>query len=111
MCLCLKLPDIKTLTGIARYINRSVPEIEQLQSERRKGRPPSKREEALIQRTELEDKEFKTGFWLPDLSQDDVLRTLQLWKGEWAGLGAMKFIRLTSDGGRHASSFPPKGMS
>ena len=96
---------------MGRYINRGASEIEQLQQERRKGRPPVKREEALLQRADAEEKEFKTGFWLPDLSQDDVLKVLKTWKGEWAGLGAMKFIRLTQDGGRHASSFPPKGLS
>ncbi|KAL4921817.1 translation machinery-associated protein 16 [Aspergillus aurantiobrunneus] len=100
------LPDL-----VARYINRSVPEIEQLQSERRKGRPPSKREEALLQRTETENKEFNTGFWMPDLSQEDVVSALVKWNGNWSGLSAMKFIRLTKDGGKQTSTFPPKGLS
>ncbi|KAH8426845.1 translation machinery-associated protein 16 [Aspergillus melleus] len=95
----------------ARYINRSVPEIEQLQSERRKGRPPSKREEALLQRTDVEDKEFKTGFWMPDISQQDVIKKLASWNGDWSGLSTMKFIRLTKDGEKQSSAFPPKGMS
>ncbi|KAJ0426255.1 translation machinery-associated protein 16 [Aspergillus carlsbadensis] len=96
---------------VTRFINRSVPEIEQLQSERRKGRPPSKREEALLQRTDAENKEFKTGFWMPDLSQEDVVRTLSRWNENWSGLSSMQFIRLTKDGGKQASSFPPKGLS
>jgi translation machinery-associated protein 16 len=96
---------------LARYINRSVPEIEQLQSERRKGRPPSKREEALLQRTEVENKEFKTGFWMPDLSQEDVIKGLASWNGDWSGLSMMKFIRITKDGGKQPSAFPPKGLS
>jgi translation machinery-associated protein 16 len=95
----------------SRFINRSVPEIEQLQSERRKGRPPSKREEALLQRTDAENKEFKTGFWMPDLSQEDVVKALSKWNENWSGLSSMKFIRLTKDGGKQASSFPPKGLS
>lgn len=104
-------PYAGPLTGMARYVYRSAPELEQLRSERRKGRPPTKREEALAQRTELDEKEFKTGFWMPDLSQMDVLKTLQVWNGEWGGLGAMKFIRMTSDGEKHPSKFPPKGLS
>ncbi|KAL4779410.1 translation machinery-associated protein 16 [Aspergillus varians] len=96
---------------IARFINRSVPEIEQLQSERRKGRPPSKKEEALLQRTEAENKEFKTGFWMPDLSDEDVVKALVKWNGNWSGLSAMKFIRLPKDGEKQASTFPPKGLS
>ncbi|RDW86760.1 translation machinery-associated protein 16 [Aspergillus mulundensis] len=100
------IPDL-----VARYINRSVPEIEQLQSERRKGRPPSKREEALLQRTEAENKEFKTGFWMPDLTEEDVVSALVRWNGNWSGLSPLKFIRLTKEGGKQASTFPPKGLS
>ncbi|PWY92653.1 translation machinery-associated protein [Aspergillus heteromorphus CBS 117.55] len=96
---------------VIRYINRSVPEIEQLQSERRKGRPPSKREEALLQRTDVENKEFKTGFWMPDFSEVDVVRALAAWNGDWSGLSTMKFIRITKEGGKQVSAFPPKGMS
>ncbi|PYH98255.1 translation machinery-associated protein [Aspergillus ellipticus CBS 707.79] len=96
---------------VARYINRSVPEIEQLQSERRKGRPPTKREEALVERTDVENKEFKTGFWMPDFSDRSVILSLGSWNGDWSGLSTMKFIRITKDGGKQVSAFPPKGMS
>ena len=94
-----------------RHINRSVPEIEQLQHERRKGRPPSKREEALLQRTEAENKELKTGFWMPDLSDEGVIKTLPRWNRDWSALSMMKFIRFTADGGKQPSAFPPKGLS
>lgn len=94
-----------------RYINRDVPEIEQLQHERRKGRPPAKREEVLLQRTETENKELKTGFWLPDVTQEDVVAALRRWNGDWSSLSTMKFIRITADGGKQASAFPPKGLS
>ena len=94
-----------------RHINRSVPEIEQLQHERRKGRPPSKREEALVQRTEAENKELKTGFWMPDLSDEGVIKTLPRWNRDWSALSMMKFIRFTADGGKQPSAFPPKGLS
>ncbi|PLN80002.1 putative translation machinery-associated protein [Aspergillus taichungensis] len=101
--------DMKDL--VVRYINRSVPEIEQLQSERRKGRPPTRREEALLQRTDVENKEFQTGFWLPDLSHVDGIKALASWNGDWSALSAMKFIRLTKDGNKQTSAFPPGGMS
>lgn len=95
----------------SRCINRDGEELAQLQQERRKGRPPSRQEEALKQRTQTEEKEFKTGFWMPDLSDKDVLLALKQWNGVWSGLSPMRFIRLTSDGVKQASSFPPKGMS
>ncbi|KAL5359758.1 translation machinery-associated protein 16 [Aspergillus floccosus] len=101
--------DLRDL--VVRYINRSVPEIEQLQTERRKGRPPSKREEALVQRTDAEDREFKTGFWMPDFTSPDVIKALAAWKGDWSGLSGLKYIRLTKEGGKQPSLFPPKGLS
>ncbi|KAL4879633.1 translation machinery-associated protein 16 [Aspergillus karnatakaensis] len=105
------LSDSDMADLVARYVNRSVPEVEQLQSERRKGRPPSKREEALLQRTETENKEFTTGFWMPDLSDQGVVTALTKWNGNWSGLSTMKFIRLTKGGGKQTSTFPPKGLS
>ena len=94
-----------------RCIHRDQEEIAQLKSERRKGRPPTRREELLSQRTETEEKEFKTGFWVPDLTQMDVLLALKHWNGDWSGLSPMKFVRLVQGGEKKESTFPPKGMS
>jgi len=94
-----------------RYINRDEEEMAQLQQERRKGRPPTRREEALTQRTQTEEKEFKTGFWMPDLSDADVLIAVKHWNRQWSGLSPLKFIRLTQGGTKQTSSFPPKSIS
>lgn len=96
---------------MSRCINRDGEELAELQQERRKGRPPSRREEALKQRTQTEEKEFKTGFWLPDLTDEETLLKLKNWSGEWTALSSAKFARLLQDGAKQASSFPPKGMS
>lgn len=96
---------------VNRCINRDAEELAQLQQERRKGRPPLRREEALSQRTQTEEKEFKTGFWMPDLSDEDAFLKLKHWNGEWTALSSAKFIRLVIGGEKQASSFPPKGMS
>ncbi|KAJ5594194.1 uncharacterized protein N7459_000402 [Penicillium hispanicum] len=105
------LSDSEIEEMIMKCIHRDGEEIAQLEKERRKGRPPSKREEALKQRTQTEEKELKTGFWLPDLGDPDVLIALKHWNGEWSGLSTLKFVRFTREGGKKASSFPPKGMS
>ncbi|KAJ5692479.1 hypothetical protein N7462_001902 [Penicillium macrosclerotiorum] len=105
------LSDAELAEIVTQCINRDAEELEKLQQERRKGRPPIKREEALTQRTETEQKEFKTGFWVPELGDADVLHALKHWNGEWTGLSSMKFCRLTQDGVKQSSSFPPKGMS
>lgn len=59
----------------------------------------------------MDEKEFKAGFWMPDLTQEDVRTFLMAWNGDWSSLSSMKFIRLSQDGIKHASSFPPKGLS
>lgn len=94
-----------------RCINRDGEEIAQLQQERRKGRPPTRRDQALKERTQTEENEFKTGFWMPDLGDAEALKILKDWSGHWSGLSSMKFIRLLQDGSKQPSSFPPKGMS
>ncbi|GLI75533.1 translation machinery-associated protein 16 [Penicillium ochrochloron] len=105
------LSDDQLSEMILKCIHRDEEEIAQLKSERRKGRPPTRREELLNQRTETEEKEFKTGFWLPELGDADVLHALKHWNRHWAGLSSLKFIRITQEGLKQASSFPPKGMS
>lgn len=92
-------------------MHRSDDEIQELQEERRKGRPPSKREESLKQRTITEEKEYRSGFWMPDITQDEVRQQLRLWNGEWSSLSALKFIRFLEGGVKQPSTFPPKGMS
>ncbi|CAI7678053.1 unnamed protein product [Penicillium pancosmium] len=96
---------------ITKYIYRDGEELTQLKQERRKGRPPTKREEVLGQRTETEEKEFKIGFWVPDLTEMDVLVALKQWNGQWSGLSPVKFVRLVQDGEKKDSTFPPNGMS
>ncbi|KAJ6111833.1 hypothetical protein N7523_007894 [Penicillium sp. IBT 18751x] len=96
---------------VIKYINRDEEELTQLQQERRKGRPPIRREEALTQRVETEQKEFKTGFWMPDMSDLDVLLGLKNWNRQWSGLSQLKFVRLTQAGDKQSSSFPPKSIS
>ncbi|KAJ5124306.1 uncharacterized protein N7515_008131 [Penicillium bovifimosum] len=96
---------------VAKYINRDTEEIKQLESERRKGRPPSKREEALKQRVQTEDREFSTGLWMPDLTDQYALTAMKVWNRHWSGLSAIKFIRFRKDGEKLSSTFPPKSMS
>jgi translation machinery-associated protein 16 len=65
----------------------------------------------LKQRSEVEDKEFLTGFWMPDMGQEENLRKLKEWNGNWSSMGTLVFIRLTRDGVKQKSIFPPKGLS
>lgn len=58
-----------------------------------------------------EDREFAAGFWMPDLEDEESLRLLRAWNGQWTSLSSLKYVRLTRDGIVNPSSFPPKGKS
>ena len=96
---------------IAGYIARDTEELAQLQLERRPGRPPSKRGELLKHRREVEEKEYDSGFWVPDVIDADHADMLRLWLGQWNALSVVRFIRVDRSGVSRESRFPPKGNS
>ncbi|EEH03166.1 suaprga1 [Histoplasma capsulatum G186AR] len=71
---------------ITRFIARHQPELDQLQQERRPGRPPVKREEVLREKIEAEGREFESGFWLPDMGDEENIKKLAKWNGEWSSM-------------------------
>lgn len=79
--------------------------------QRRPGRPPTKIEEQLQQRKDAEEREFRAGFWVPELRNDESRSKVERWAGEWAGLNNLAFVRVVQSGAIKPSSFPPKGMS
>lgn len=93
------------------YLSRGDEEIEQLKAERRAGRPASTRQTILEQQRKVEVEEFDSGFWLPNLQDEETLTRLDAWKGDWAGLGTLHFLRVSKDGTVLESSFPPRGAS
>ncbi|KAK5155349.1 translation machinery-associated protein 16 [Cryomyces antarcticus] len=96
---------------IAEYLLRDAAELSLLQSSRRAGRPAAMRDDQLTAKLALEEKEYVSGFWMPDVQDSMNLALLRNWSGEWVSLSTMKFVRMSRDGTRHESSFPPKGMS
>lgn len=95
----------------SRYIKRYNEELTILQSERRPGRPPNPRESELRDISGKEDREYSTGFWMPDMENEESLRLLRDWNGQWSSLSTLRFIRLMHGGAIISSSFPPKGKS
>lgn len=93
------------------YIARDDEELEVLKAQRRPGRPPSTQEDRLRHRVENDEAEYRSGFWIPDVRDEDVRVKLSRWSGEWSALNTLKFIRIASGGGIKPSSFPPKGLS
>jgi len=58
-----------------------------------------------------EDREYNAGFWIPDMTDEDNLKFLSEWNGEWTALNTFRYIRLSRDGTIHPSNFPPMGLS
>ncbi|KAF2738221.1 hypothetical protein EJ04DRAFT_541422 [Polyplosphaeria fusca] len=93
------------------YLQRENEELAALKADRRAGRPPSTRETLLKQNQESEKGEFASGFWIPDLEDEHNVGKLKDWSGQWSNLSTMNFVRITKDGAKHPSAFPPKGLS
>jgi translation machinery-associated protein 16 len=102
-------PSIQSL--IALFLSRFDSELATLKAERRPGRPPATREVAIKQQLELDNREYDSGLWIPDLRDEETLFSLRNWQGEWSGLNTMGFVRVTRKGEVKESSFPPKGQS
>ncbi|KAL8663831.1 MAG: hypothetical protein Q9202_003516 [Teloschistes flavicans] len=110
----LKAPnaiDMPLTATLNSYLSRNAGELAAIQSERRPGRPTSSREDMLKQAIDAEDKEYASGFWIPDTSDAATVDRLAAWNGEWASLNTLKFVRIAKDGRKHSSSFPPNGNS
>ena len=105
----LSIPDIQAM--IEDYLGRDDEELAALQSSRRPGRPPSTRETLLKQHQAVEQGEYASGFWVPDLEDVENLDKLKKWDGKWSGLATLGFVRVARNGAKKESSFPPKGLS
>jgi len=105
----LSIQDIQAM--IEDFLGRDDEELGNLQTQRRAGRPPSTRETLLKQNQATEQGEYASGFWVPDLENAENLKKLKEWDGKWASLATLQFARISKDGKKRESSFPPKGLS
>ncbi|KAL5113223.1 translation machinery-associated protein 16 [Pleosporales sp. CAS-2024a] len=105
----LSISEIQAM--IEDYLGRDDEEVLKLKAERRPGRPASTRQTLLEQNQATEQGEYASGFWVPDLENRENLKKLKEWTGQWAGLATLKFARISREGVKKESSFPPKGLS
>jgi len=103
----MELPQIQEI--IRQYLDRHDVEVADLKAERRVGRPASTRQTLLEQAREMERKEYESGFWAPDMREDETLLKLDAYGGDWLSLSNMRFIRVDVNGNVHESQFPPRG--
>lgn len=105
----LSVPEIQAM--IEDFLGRDDEEMATMKAQRRAGRPPSTRETLLKQNQAMEQGEYASGFWVPDLENADNLQKLKNWNGHWANLATLQFARISKEGFKRESSFPPKGLS
>ena len=96
---------------VASYIARDYEELARLRAERRPGRPSSTREDLLKRRIDTENREYDTGFWIPDMEDAENIGRLESWMGDWTSLSTLTYVRLSRDGKKRSSTFPPKAQS
>jgi translation machinery-associated protein 16 len=105
----LQVPEVQEL--VQEYLGRDDEELAQLRQSRRQGRPTTSREDLLKQQHDVEEKEYESGYWIPDLTDEVNLRALREWRGDWVGLNTVRFVRITKAGEQKESQFPPTGKS
>lgn len=89
------------------YLTHMDEEINQLQSERRAGRPATTRHQQLELAKEGEKKEYASGLWMPNLQDEQTLIKLDAWQFDWLSLSNMSFVRVDADGLVKEAQFPP----
>lgn len=86
------LDDMKLF--VEAFLTRDDEEIEQLQSERRKGRPPTNRQLLLENKRKYEQSEYSSGYEIPDLRDEQTVKLLKSWNGTSGMLNKFKYIHL-----------------
>lgn len=90
-----QLEDMKLF--VEAFLSRDDDEIDRLQSERRKGRPPTNRQLLLENKKKHEWSEYTTGYEIPDLSDKLTVELLRAWNGTGGMLNKFKYIFLSKD--------------
>ncbi|TVY43987.1 Translation machinery-associated protein [Lachnellula occidentalis] len=98
-------------SAIQTFVHQHDEEFNALKKERRVGRPASTREDLLRIKIATDEKEYETGFYLPDLTDADNTVFLERWDGDWSYLSTLKWVRISSSGLVQTAKFPPKGES
>jgi len=90
------------------FVGRAGPALEALARARRDGRPATAEELRMRNAAEREAKELEAGFWCPDVRDPEARKMLREWKGDWGGLGTVKFVRVRKDGAVVEDRWPPR---
>ncbi|KAI5920556.1 translation machinery-associated protein 16 [Camillea tinctor] len=94
---------------IKTFVHQYDDELNEVKKARRPGRPASAKEDLLKIKIAALEKEYKSGFLIPVLDTKENAALLDRWEGSWSYLTTLKWDRISSEGHRKPSSFPPRG--
>ncbi|KJK84281.1 hypothetical protein H634G_00645 [Metarhizium anisopliae BRIP 53293] len=104
--------DIETVQCfIKRFIHQYDEEYDGLKKARRPGRPATAREDLLKLKIAALEKEYQTGFVIPNVMSAEHAKNLGKWGGSWAYLSTLPWIRVSSSGQVRSAEFPSKGIN
>ncbi|PVG03121.1 hypothetical protein CPB86DRAFT_667025, partial [Serendipita vermifera] len=91
------LPEVHELIQDV-WLTRSDPLLKQEQASRRKGRPKSAKEDQLEEAKRQDAEEYRTGFELPDLTDEQTVKLFRQWDGvDVTYLRILRIIRICGD--------------
>ncbi|KAL2137141.1 hypothetical protein VTI74DRAFT_8773 [Chaetomium olivicolor] len=95
---------------IHEFVHQHDEEYEEVKKARRPGRPASTREDLLKMKITALEKEYRDGFYLPDLTTEANVMLLSRFEGSWSYLTNLTWVKVSSSGNVKPSSFPPQGL-
>ncbi|KAK2609143.1 translation machinery-associated protein 16 [Conoideocrella luteorostrata] len=104
--------DVESVKSqIQKFIHQYDEEYDSIKKARRPGRPASAREDLLKIKIAALEEEYQNGFVLPDFTSAESAKLLENWKGEWAYLMSLSWVKVSVAGQPRPSEFPSKGIS
>ncbi|AEO68072.1 uncharacterized protein THITE_2117414 [Thermothielavioides terrestris NRRL 8126] len=95
---------------INEFVHQYDEEYEEVKKARRPGRPPSMKEDLLRMKISALEKEYRDGFYLPDLRSEANVQLLSRFEGSWSYLANLAWVKISAAGGIKPSSFPPQSL-
>lgn len=93
---------------IEAFLTRDDEEIEQLQSDRRKGRPPTNRHSLLENKRREEQQEYDSGYEIPDLRDKLTVELLRSWNGTTGMFNKFKHVYVAKRSESVEAEAPPQ---
>ncbi|KAL2257256.1 hypothetical protein VTK26DRAFT_421 [Humicola hyalothermophila] len=95
---------------IHEFVHQYDEEYEAVKKTRRPGRPASTKEDLLRMKIYDLEKEYRDGFYMPDLTTEQNVAMLNRFEGSWSFLSNLAWVKVSAAGNVKPSSFPPQSL-